>query len=499
MVRVAFMIMLVVAANCGNVYRNSVSNVSDWNSLRSSLGTNDRILLHLKGNRAIVTTADMLEVLDDSVWIRKGILITQWTPMTQKQISNMKLPTEDVLFVEYKLPEEKATVFISKTLVGAGVVASTALTIFCLTNPKACFGSCPTFYNEKGDLVAEGFSLSIMKSLEMWDLDRIDATVDNGLVRLLMKNEALETHLVRNVRLIAVPRNGYEVYFDRKSKSFIRTTEGIPPFQCEHCELDRVTKADHVVYVSEADSNDLARRDTLVFYFKNPGTRRIALNFKMRNSLLGTHIMYGIIGLAGYSYFDSLRAWDSQSTLKRTKFYYSLRSWSKIVKPRIYVNSRLIASLRYEGPIAFEDFTVTFDNPGTDTIVVGFAEVKGDWEIDRVTLSGVVGTARDYIQIDAQLPKNHGDYLVTYPGDTLVLEFPVGDGDYQFFLKTRGYYYEWQREEWMKDANPELAFYLLFHPDSAYRYFARSYKAGEPNAREIFFKSRIKKGMIAFK
>ena len=80
--------------------------------------------------------------------------------------------------------------------------ASAAMTIYCAANPKACFGSCPTFYDESGDgarLVAEGFSSSISPCLEAVDIDALgprSASAPTNIVRITMKNEALETHAV---------------------------------------------------------------------------------------------------------------------------------------------------------------------------------------------------------------------------------------------------------------------------------------------------------------
>src|SRR6185503_12836908 len=97
-------------------------------------------------------------------------------------------------------------------LVVLGVVggASLAMTAVCLLNPKACFGSCPTFYvqGEHGwSLRAEGFSSSIARVLEATDVDAL-GVVDPpaGRFDLQMTNEALETHVVRWVRVLSAPR-----------------------------------------------------------------------------------------------------------------------------------------------------------------------------------------------------------------------------------------------------------------------------------------------------
>jgi hypothetical protein len=88
---------------------------------------------------------------------------------------------------------------------------SVAVTAFCIADPKACFGSCPTFYLEGAGgapIHAEGFSSSVAPSLEARDVDALYRArpAANGAVTVTMKNEALETHVVRHVKLLAAAR-----------------------------------------------------------------------------------------------------------------------------------------------------------------------------------------------------------------------------------------------------------------------------------------------------
>ena len=55
--------------------------------------------------------------------------------------------------------------------------------------------------------MAEGFSASIAPSLEATDVDAINTVARGGeAFEVTMKNEALETHSVRHVDLLALPR-----------------------------------------------------------------------------------------------------------------------------------------------------------------------------------------------------------------------------------------------------------------------------------------------------
>jgi hypothetical protein len=67
---------------------------------------------------------------------------------------------------------------VTALTVFTGITAAT--TIYCVTNPKACFRSCPTFYISDGDslrLKAEGFLSSIAPSLEATDVDAPAPTI----------------------------------------------------------------------------------------------------------------------------------------------------------------------------------------------------------------------------------------------------------------------------------------------------------------------------------
>ena len=87
---------------------------------------------------------------------------------------------------------------------------SVAATIYCISNPKACFGSCPTFYafdGEKMTLQAESFSSSVMPVLETNDIDALyNIKSINRFLELQMKNEALETHIIRHADFLALQK-----------------------------------------------------------------------------------------------------------------------------------------------------------------------------------------------------------------------------------------------------------------------------------------------------
>ncbi len=117
----------------------------------------------------------------------------------------------------------------SRTTGVAGIAAWTVYfgiyTAVCMADPKSCFGSCPTFYvaTDTGSaLAAEGFSGSIARALEARDLDALfSARSTGGAFTVTMLNEALETHAVRGLRLVAAPRSTQSRVFASPERSIL--------------------------------------------------------------------------------------------------------------------------------------------------------------------------------------------------------------------------------------------------------------------------------------
>ncbi len=93
------------------------------------------------------------------------------------------------------VPEVKMMYWVSHGSTGSGI--SVAMTIYCITNPKACFGSCPTYYADvDGEpmLQAEGFSASVAPALERDDIDALFRTRPTGERFELTDDSATLTH-----------------------------------------------------------------------------------------------------------------------------------------------------------------------------------------------------------------------------------------------------------------------------------------------------------------
>lgn len=91
--------------------------------------------------------------------------------------------------------------------------------------------------------------------------------------------------------------------------------------------------------------------------------------------------------------------------------------------------------------------------------------------------------------------RGDGERLGTLPGDVLRLRFPVpaaGAGSRAFFLRSRGYYYEWGREAWRTEADPADARRILADPRGALRTLAPAFARAEPALEALFEASRVR-------
>jgi len=173
------------------------------------------------------------------------------------------------------------------------------ITLLCLTNPKACFGSCPTFYAPTADtlaLMAEGFSTSVSPALERNDIDMLYHTVPSRNFELIVTNEALETHSIRYANLLLLERNPGERIFCTPDHQFIACTNFQSAVSSEpalvHHVLPSLERADGQEYFSLTDPHNLNTREEITFLFANHDHQRKGLILGKRQTLLTTFLMY---------------------------------------------------------------------------------------------------------------------------------------------------------------------------------------------------------------
>lgn len=384
--------------------------------------------------------------------------------------------------------------------------------LLCLQHPKACFGSCPTFYTVDGGeplLQAEGFSASVAPALEATDLDALCRPVwPSPEFRLEMRNEALETHAVRHADLLLVSRrHGGEVFQDSQGAFWEGTGLAAPlsVLPAAGKGLDALCHKDGVEWSETADPEDLGTRRQLVLEFPAPPEGPFGLAVCGRQSLLTTFVFYQALAWMGTRAGDCLAAlergdipWDGgMGHLAEVRLsWWDGQRWQPA------------ETFREVGPLALDEHVLRL--PGDARPVEGRLRLRldctqGAWRWDRLALA-CLEPAGPPLRLSPAEVRRDGEadssalaalldpsrLLMTEPGDTYQLAYrlPSDRLEDALFLETRGWYLEWMREEWLAEEDPVRLARLLRRPERELKALAPAYKEMEPILDSLFWSSR---------
>lgn len=438
-----------------------------------AVGVSSPVKVHLVDGSTVVFNKG-ITVYDGKV-MGEGFLYDTNLKLSEPVI---ELSLDDVAAMEsFQTPVSTGATAVAST---GAVVGGGAGGIMLL---KVLFGSCPTTYSMQDDapvLEAESFSYSIAPGFEARDVDRLGiGPHSTGMISLDMRNEALETHYINHVELLAVehgpdtvvyndPRHRPLILRDLRAPVTSHDNSGPLPsrvlaaadgdaWQSPDARLARITDSDFTDFVEAT--------------FDAPrGQDSVALVVRARNSLLNTVLLYDImLQEQGLHAID----WMGRD-LNRLGERYRLARWYKsVMGMRVLIRDggrwRPVEAAPDTGPIAWKEFAVRLPKVAGDTIRVRIEFVADNWRIDRLALGEVAGRA-SFRQVplarvdditgaghDAALENLLQDdrrYVITQPGDRLQLQFDSGaaaEGRQRtFFLAASGYYIEWMRKDWLE-------------------------------------------------
>lgn len=352
---------------------------------------------------------------------------------------------------------------------------------------KAIFGSCPTIYTHgsRGWICeAECFSYSIAPWYERSDLDRLDyGRVEDGIYPVKLRNEALETHYVNSLSLLAVDHpQGYEAFPD-PDKNVILFGQSVPLLsatdQSGRDVLEEISARDERWW--ESDTSLIRRlekgmtRDWIDVRVDVPsGARTMAVALRLRNTLMNTVYFYDValrsegvhvLEWMDWGVPDLIRAWPLKDRYSEL-FGLKIERWDgHVYKPEL--------NLCDAGPICWRLTAAELEvsEPGFTTL--RFSSLPGNWAIDWIGVSfdthgadavtdckavrvqGSVSTNED--SLAALLSVSDSRYLVTYPRDAYQIDFrppPLKEGMARsYFISSSGFYVEWIRHEWFGGEN----------------------------------------------
>ncbi len=393
-------------------------------------------------------------------------------------------------------------------------VLSLAATALCIANPKACFGSCPTFYAWNGEamtLQAEGFSSSVCPILEAEDVDALYLTKPRSQdLKIKLTNEALETHVIRQANILAVPRPENSRTFVTQDRKFYQARRIHEPLKCLAQEGDclaAVAGLDGNERFSLADDKNLATRETIALEFGPVTGDKLGLIIGFRQTLLTTYLFYQGLAYMGNSagyWLAKLQRGDKNMTAYANSIADVLGGIEVFAQNE---DNRWIPAgkLQETGPIATDTRMILMPELERTSPKIKLRMTKGLWRLDYISLAELdeeVDPIRlkpemvfrgDEIDNEARKRLIEPDkLLVTMPGDEFILvyELPTEYQQYELFLESQGYYLEWMRSSWIQEENLHKTITMFKHPEKFLKDVAPEYKKVERQMEDVFWRSK---------
>jgi hypothetical protein len=425
--------------------------------------------------------------------------------------SVFKIALPDVALLEVNSIKNLRGKAIAMTLIS---VASLGLTTYCLINPKACFGSCPTFYTWDGNdttLMAEGFSSSILSIYEKDDIDMLwSACPTEKIFSLRLTNEALETHTIRSANILLLPREDDSRVFATEAGDFFQTSHIQSPAQCTAPEgdcLEKVIAMDKTERYSESDRNNLISKEIIEVTFDNVPEGDLGFIIGCRQTLMTTYLFYQGLAYLGSSagYFASRIESGDKSLQKKVDRVRQLLGGIELFIRNSDGKWVKLNEIAENGPIASDIHLIRLPRTDSKELNMRLRLTKGLWRINYLALGTLVKQVNPVIIEPSLVLSEKGNTtnpecllrdpqnpLVTLPGDVydLYYSFPDFPDNYEIFLKSRGYYIEWMREPWLREENHLKAALFFGMPWLFMKMAADDFKKTEPVMEESFWNSR---------
>lgn len=395
------------------------------------------------------------------------------------------------------------------TMVFMGLL-TVPVSIYCLVQPKACFGSCPTFYvrsNNQETLFGEGFSSSICRALEETDVDLINVPIDQQPAQITVKNEALETHLIQHVNLLAFEKKPGERIVQGNDGDYYKIDSQQTPTAATHNNQsvkELLSQKDYQEWFSLADSSNLLTKEEIYIEFENYD-QSAGLIIDQRQSLMTTFLFYHSLSVTGQAtgFFLAEIENGNEMMKKRLQKFYNILGGVEVFVLTAQHTWIKAGEIQEAGPIVSDIHFVKLPEIKTPTLKIKLRMTKGLWRVDMVNIAKIVCKVVPERIVPVQVYRNNkvdsltlhkllsDEYVVTYPGDIFTIHYPeVFQHDKEYFIESRGYYLEWIREDWLKHQDIQLAKKIFTNPRAYLKRMTPAYKAIEPEMEEVFWNSR---------
>jgi hypothetical protein len=384
----------------------------------------------------------------------------------------------------------------------------------------AIFGSCPTIYADSAGtavLQAESFSYSVAPLLAKRDVDRLDVTPDSsGVIRLDVRNEALETHYIDQLELLEVRHRADELVVPAPRGTPVAVRNQVAPASARDRtgrDVRRlIASADETVF-STVDSVLIAaaaggpNEDFLELTApRMPGRDSLAVLLRARSSLLSTEVLYDyMLGRPGPRALDWMASDLSRiTTVARLATWYTDHFGLRV---SVWDGTRWqpVVRLMDFGPVAWRRVAAMVPALGRDSVRIRLSFIADEFRIDQATVSWevrrtdprTVAVSRITVPDSGEVKgaavalRGAGDRpVVTYPGQRFFADFDVGRSasPRTFFVAASGYYTEWVRPKWIERRTTSEA----FSPGgTTIQDVLRSWLANKDSLERRFFSARV--------
>lgn len=376
-----------------------------------------------------------------------------------------------------------ASAIVSLLGTGVAVVGTVALL-------KAAFGSCPTVYSDSAGhalLEAETFSYSIAPLFEQRDVDLLHAQPDsNGTLSLEVRNEALETHYINHLELMEVAHAPDEEVLPAPGNQLLAVSRFVAPSRVRDRagrDLLWLTESGTARAPFRTDSLTLASAgssdfdDYIDIDLPAPrGADSVAIVLDMRNSLLNTVLLYDMmLGRQGARAVD----WIGKDLADIGDVIPLGRWYTRTMGMHVSIfqdgSYEQVGYVPDAGPIAWHRLAVLVPVKG-DTIHAHLSFVADQWRIRHIAVAAagrhvtprrIAPTSVTTADGTSDSAALHGvrdsdtDYLMTSPGQRFEIRFAAGrtaGTARTFLLASQGYYTEWVRGAWIREASTPVPF-----------------------------------------
>jgi hypothetical protein len=336
---------------------------------------------------------------------------------------------------------------------------------------------------------------------------------------LTLTNEALETHAVRWMDLLAfdlpsgtiLRRDGEQYLALAEAQTATACQSSVVAHRQGQC-LHDVVAQDDVEWLSPTDGQDLATRESITVQLPAVAGQA-ALTMTVRNSLLNTFLFYQAWAWLGTRADDWLMSLERAGEQGANTFHKIDQALGVLTVEVRAADGRWLPVGTYDeiGPIAKEHVAMRLPpaaGPGPWTVRLTAA--RGNYRIDQLAVAKVAAELQprtvqvnDVRDMEGELNKaatrklvDRDDYLLTFPGDAWQVHYrdDLATAQTQYLLASRGWYVEWQQPGWARQQD-ELKFVrLLTEPATMLRELAPAFKQAEPTIENAFWSSRFRRG-----